>query len=339
MQKDFHYYAVYQLARLAGFSGGDSETIGYASQYVDDSTESEPIVPFEDQQFDTVRTAHYNLEAFDWNVQKKIYMPFHFLPTAIRWASPGDFSYCTKSAQADDPTSLAHLLFEDALTESTRKFRLIRMGVALHTIADTFAHFGFSGRHHDENNVGKIEHAKKGGGWKVQFFSSYIADVFVPSIGHVEASSYPDYPYLKWRYTRGDGSQKTRDNLKYSLNGVNYIYNKLKAVRAPSNSPFDLSREHPEDFKRIKALLSKTGDLDERIQGWKEYTHATQYDKTTWRKAALKGDHVEWDRMSPSQMRVHTQKLRGKAGFDQSKWAYFHRAAMKQRSLVLGWIN
>lgn len=338
MQKDFHYYAVYQLARLAGFSRGDSETIAYASQYVDDATESEPVVPFEDQQFDTVRTAHYNLKAFDWNVQKKIYMPFHFLPTAIRWASPDRFSYSTEPAQEGNNTSLTHRLFEAALTESTRKFRLIRMGVALHSIADTFAHFGFSGRHHDENNVGKIEHAKKGGGWKVQFFSSYIADVFVPSIGHVEAASYPDYPYLKWRYTRGDGSQKTRDNLDYSLNGVNYIYRKLKTAKTAA-APADLSQDHPEDYKKITSLLSQSGDLDDRIQGWKDYTHAAMYDKTSWREAALKGDHVQWDDLSPSEMKVHTGKLKGKAGFDQSKWAYFHRAAMKQRSLVLGWIN
>ncbi len=262
-----------------------------------------------------------------------------FLPTTVRWASPETFSYCTERAREDNHASLAHRLFEDSVRESTRRLKLIRMGVALHTIADTFAHLGFSGRHHDENDVGRIWHARKGGGWKVHFFSSYIADVFVPRIGHVEASSYPDYPYLKWRYTRGDGSRKTRDNLKYSMNGVNYIYNKLKAVSAPSDSPPNLSQEYPEDFKRIKTLLSKTGDLDHRIQGWKAYTHATAYDKTVWRKAALKGDHVQWDHMSPSQMKVQLEKLKGKAGFDQSKWAYFHRAAMKQRSLVLGWIN
>ena len=61
MQLDYHYYAIYQLAALAGFNSGDAETIAYASQYVDDSTEGDPIVPFPDQHFDTVRTAHYNL--------------------------------------------------------------------------------------------------------------------------------------------------------------------------------------------------------------------------------------------------------------------------------------
>ena len=34
METDFHYYTVFQLAKLAGFSSKDSNTIAYASQYV-----------------------------------------------------------------------------------------------------------------------------------------------------------------------------------------------------------------------------------------------------------------------------------------------------------------
>jgi len=338
MQLDYHYYAIFQLSKLSGFNTGDSEIIAFASQYVDDSTESEPIEPFPDQHFDTIRTAHYNLGAFDWGVQKKIYMPFHFLPTTIRWSSPGNFSYCTKQAQEDNDALLSNMLIDDALRETNRRFRLIRLGAAIHTIADTFAHFGFSGRHHDENNVGKIWYAKRDGGWKLKPFESYIADMFVPRIGHVEASSFPDYPYLKWRYTNGDGSRTTRDNLTFSLNGVNYIYKKLRAATTPAAPSAELAQDHPEDYREIKSLLQQRGDLENRIRGWKNYANAPEYNKTKWRKAALIGD-VEWDDMSPSERKIHTRRLKGKANFDNSKWAYFHRAALKQRSLVLGWIN
>ncbi len=338
MQKDFHYYAVYQLAKLAGFSISDSGTIAFASQYVDDSTESEPIMPFPDQHFDTVRTAHYNLGAFDWDVQKKIYMPFHFLPTAIRWQAPANFSYCTAPAREDDHTQLSHMLFDAAVKETNKRFRLIRIGVAIHTIADTFSHFGFSGRHHDENNVGKIWHAKKDGGWDLQFFESVVVDMFVPRIGHVEASSNPDYPYLKWRYTNGNGRRKTRDNLKYSLNAVNYIYKRLKSAKTPALPLTELDQDHPNDYRQIKSLLGKNGSLDRRIKRWKRYTNATEYKKVAWRQAALKGD-VKWDDMSPSERKIHTRRLEGKVNFDNSKWAYFHRAALKQRGLVRGWIN
>jgi hypothetical protein len=338
MQIDFHYYAIYQLAKLAGFSSDDSNTIAYSSQYVDDSTESEPIEPFPDQHFDTVRTAHYNLGAFDWDVQKKIYMPFHFLPTTIRWLSPENFSYCTVPTQEDNDSLLGNMLINDAIKETNKRFKLIRIGIAIHTIADTFAHFGFSGRHHDENNVGDIWHAKSDGGWKLKGFESYIADMFVPRIGHVEASFFPDYPYLKWRYTDGNGTKRTRNNLEYSLNGINYIYRRLKAIKEPAAPLSDLYQDRPEDYRQIKDLFQKKGDLDSRIQNWKNYTNAPEYNKTTWRKGALIGD-VEWDDKSRSERKIQTRRLRGKANFDESKWAYFHRGAHKQRSLVLGWIN
>jgi len=338
MQEDFHYYAVFQLAKLAGFSPGDSETIAYASQYVDDSTESEPIEPFPDQHFDTVRTAHYNLGAFGWNVQKKVYMPFHFLPTTIRWQSPKTFSYRTEPAREDDTSQLAAMLFDEALREADKNFRLIRMGVAVHTIADTFAHFGFSGRHHDENNVGKIWHTKSDGGWKLKPFDSFVTDVFVPRIGHVEASAYPDHPYLKWRYTDGNGRRKTRNNLAYTLKALQYLFKKLQTARFPESRASNLDQKHTADFNKMRSLFSLKGRLEKRIRRWRNYTHANTYKKTTWRKAALTGN-VAWDDMSPSERKSHTKHLRGKAGFDTSKWAYFHRAALKQRSLVLGWIN
>ncbi len=338
MQLDFHYYAVFQLAKLAGFSPGDSATIAYASQYVDDSTESEPIEPFPDQHFDTVRTAHYNLGAFDWGVQKKIYMPFHFLPTSIRWSSPANFSYSTQSAQEGNNTQLASMLINDALRETNQGLRLIRLGVALHTIVDTFAHFGFSGRHHDENNVGKIWHEKRGGGWKIKLLESFFADMFVPRIGHVEALEYPDYPYLKWRYTNGNGRRTTRDNLKHGLKGVNYIYNKLSAAKNQAVTTANLDQTYPDDYQEIKSLLQRRGSLEDRITGWKSYTNAPDYNKMKWRKAALKGD-VEWDDMSPSERKIHTRRLKGRSNFDTSKWACFHRAALKQRGLVLFWIN
>ncbi|MHC4244378.1 MAG: DUF6765 family protein [Planctomycetota bacterium] len=336
MERDYHYYTVYQLARLADFKLSDAETIAYASQYVDDSTESNPVEPFPDQHFDTARTAHYGLKAFNWNVQKKIYMPFHFLPMKIRWEYPEDFSYVTKPATGND-TELATMLIKDALTETNRRFKLIRLGIALHTIADTFSHFGFSGRHHDENDVGKIWYAKRAGGWDFQTIKSY-ADVFVPRIGHVEAFESPDLPFLKWRYTNNSNKKSTRSNFIYCMNGVKLIYSFLKTAKASSITSADLAHDHPKELKKIQSLFKRTGSRESRCKRWKKYTDAPDYDKKKWRRGALKGN-VDWDDMSRTRQKIHIKRLKGKAGFDTSKWAYFHRAAFKQRSLVVGWLN
>lgn len=337
MELDYHYYAIYRLAQLAGFNNNDAITIAYASKYVDDSTESEPIQPFPGQYFDTVRTAHYDLGAFDWNIQKKIYMPFHFLPQKIRWQSPASFSYITRPATGGS-NELATMLITAALSENLKRFRLIRLGIALHTVADTFSHFGFSGRHHDENNVGRIWHAKKDGGWKLQPFESFVADIFVPRIGHVEAFKFPDQPYLKWRYTNDGGSRKTRDNHTFCMKGAGLIYRFLRKAYDPEAGTSKLQQDHPDDYLTIDRLFKKRGSLISRCKNWKSYTGAPEYDRRKWRREALKGD-VDWDGMSRSDLKAHTKNLTGKTNFDQSNWAYFHRAALKQRSAVIGWLN
>ena len=230
------------------------------------------------------------------------------------------------------------MLAKDALTEENHRFRLIRLGVALHTVADTFSHFGFSGRHHDENNVGRIWNRKKDGGWELQTLKSFVGDIFVPRIGHIEAFDFPDQPFLEWRYTNNASQQRTRGNLKYSINGVKLIYHFLKLAKDPLTQSTDLAREHAMDFRKIRLLLKSKGSLSRRCDRWKNYTEAPEYNKTDWRQEALEGD-VEWDNMSFNKRRYHTKKLKGKNGFDTSKWAYFHRAAFKQRSLVVSWLN
>ena len=335
MEKDFHYYTIYQLSTLAGFSKTDAYTIAYASQYVDDSTESEPIRPFKDQYFDTARTAHYNLEGFTWNVQKKIYMPFHFLPSMIRWESPAKFIYITQPAFGTK-TELATRLVEDVLTETNKRFRLIRLGVALHAVADTFSHFGFSGRQHNENDVGKIWFKDKQK-WDARFFETH-ADLFVPRIGHLEAFKFPDQPWRLWRYEDNNGNHIPRNNTDWCLKGAAQIYQFLAIAKSPADPPKNLAHDFPEDYKTLAVLFSQKGSLENRCGRWKAYTTAPDYDKQTWRKQAVKGD-VNWDDMSRSDFRNHAIRLIGKKGFETSRWAFFHRAAFKQRSLVLGWLN
>ena len=85
MQKDFHYYCIGILARGAGFNSKDAITIAYASQYVDDATESKPITLTNKDsgfklRFDPTRTAYFGLKASDWSIHKRVYVPFHFIP-------------------------------------------------------------------------------------------------------------------------------------------------------------------------------------------------------------------------------------------------------------------
>ena len=54
MNINFHYAAVKVLARHAGFSEGDSQTIAYASQFVDDATAHEEMALDKDHHFTNI---------------------------------------------------------------------------------------------------------------------------------------------------------------------------------------------------------------------------------------------------------------------------------------------
>jgi len=156
MQIDFHYYCIFVLANLAGFSQEDAKTIAYSSQFVDDSRDSKRI-KIKDYAYDTVRTAHNSIYFYKWNVQKKIYFPFHFIPPEVL-KNNGSFSYVTKPN-----SNFAQMVIDEAINDQT-DLRLYRMGVALHTYADTWAHQNFSGRKHRENNTENFANVKMANG-------------------------------------------------------------------------------------------------------------------------------------------------------------------------------
>jgi hypothetical protein len=260
-------------------------------------------------------------------------MPFHFLPTVVRRDAPASFSYVTQKATGARP-ELATMVVEEALRETNTKLRLVRIGVALHAVVDTFSHFGFSGRLHQENDVKGVWHASNG---KWDFKETlFVYDVCLPKIGHVEALHYPDVSCLHWKYVNVLGAEVERENLDTCMECAERVYAILCGARSkPKKS---LKEGHPADYAKMKKLFANNGALDRRCESWMAYTDAKKYDATEWRRAALVGD-VNWNDMSRSRLSEHLGTLTGKKGFDASDWAFFHRAALKQRNLVLDWIN
>ncbi len=334
MQKDFHYYCVAVLARTAGFESQDALAIAYASQYTDNSTESEPIQVGE-VLFDPVRTAHLGLGSYSWTIQKKIFIPFHFLPPGRITEEKG--RYVTK------PNSLfAQKVLTEAIAESNKKYRLCRMGIALHTFADTWAHEGFSGRQHRENDVEKIQ-IRKNGDWKRLLWENIFLDA-LPQIGHAEAGRFPDYPYREWKYlgreTEGKQKEVTRDNPGQFLIAAEEIFNWMR--RALPDSVVALKSWDQIEDQIADKLSYSSEDLDERCDNWLEYIAREypeirrEYSKLTWRNEALKPTdeaEVDWDDFEESDFkRLKYEML---PGFFDSFWVLFHRAALQQRHLVL----
>ena len=346
MVKDFHYCAVAILARAAGYPKDDANTIAYASQYTDDSTESAPIKVGE-LFFDPVRTAYKGIESLSWGVQKKVFIPFHFLPNQPLRDPSDTFRTVPNSPFARD-------ILKRAFGMDYSVERLCAIGIALHTFADTWAHQKFSGRKDEENNVEKI-YEFEDGKWKHPFLEGIIADL-APKIGHAQALSHPDEPYLHWRYKgrkmRGEGwTIFPRENYVIFLQAAETIYSHLV-----KDAQKFLAKQKPGftaaiDWKKIETLLKKcfmfTGDLDRRMPKWyKEYQKLfrdalSDYSRYTWRGEALlpraqqakASTLTNWDKYDEGDFK--RLDFPYQPGFYESKWVLFHRAALKQRHFVL----
>ena len=330
MQKDFHYYCIAVLARAAGFKKKEALTIAYASQYVDDATESEPIKVGE-LIFEPVRTAHIGLEAFQWSVQKRIFIPFHFIPP-VPLRKPGD-TFIT----APD-SKFARDILTNALNEANPSFRLCRIGIALHTYADTWAHQKFSGRENDENDVEMIRR-KKNGKWDRLIWENMYLD-FLPEIGHAEADHFPDYPFLEWKYKRKHfNDHVTRDNKEEFLKAARSIYDRLVNTDGAKKKYLNWNDIKPQ----IQNLIHNAEeDLDKRCDRWQRefkgmFKPASfNYDKYEWRNDALRPSrikNIKWDKLKQSEF--GKLKFNMSTGFYDSMWVQFHRAALKQRHYVL----
>jgi len=375
MQRDFHYYCIAVLAKAAGFNKKGALTIAYASQYVDDATESELIrlkIPGADLKFDPVRTAYAGLDligSLSWSAQKRVFIPFHFIPPSPFSPREADaFSFITEPAvkgQNGGGKSFAELLLDEAASESrrNRSRRLCRIGIALHTYADTWAHQRFSGRHNRvENDVENIHvYDRDKDKYEYLVFENIILDA-LPQIGHAEAGFFPDLAFQKWRYdSRHLPPTVERDNVEQFLKAAEAIYDSLvlvKKTRPDAPIPWETIRpEIRKLFEGRPASEAQTtdrltiqayrhyhiSDLEERCKRWQEkFDHLFQpypegysynYDHKAWRREALEGDtdwdswsQREWDQMLPLEL---------KSGFWNSLWVHFHRAALCQRHFVL----
>jgi len=320
MQKDFHYYGVFVLANLAGFSQDEAKTIAYASQYVDDSTDSKQI-RIGDYVYDTVRTAHSGIRSFKWNVHKKIYFPFHFLPPEP--VSGKEFSYVT---QRDSP--FANLVIDDAIADRS-ELRLYRIGIALHTFADTWAHQNFSGRKHIENDVRSIDCYEEDKWRALKRPWDFFLDLLRARVGHLQALEHPDYGFENFRYKNFEGREFFRQNPEEFSKAAQAVLKKLVCAKGTTRSDAIL-REHQTKIVSILGTPPKDAknNLESRCAMWvseyrelfksKDGETSFQYDPNEWRDHALElakeGDLTK---------------------FLQSDWVRFQRAALKQRYFVL----
>lgn len=158
MQKDFHFYLTYALARKIGIDIDDAKKIAWADQYTDELIRPDLY----EIQTQSVLLGNWS----DRQIQMSVLIPFHFVP--------GDNA---KQPWVVTPnSSKVHLLIEAALGD------VFQFGIALHGLQDTFSHQGFTGWEEKGNAC----------------YSWYYIESGIPNVGHAELRAMPDIINLVW---------------------------------------------------------------------------------------------------------------------------------------------
>ena len=253
MQTDFHYYATYCAAFLAGYSHEDSLTICYSAQFVDWCSRtylSRLKAPL------SAATTQLQLELMDAGTDPvglqditRIWASFHFLPRDL-YAPKEKCSkrYRNKFRMICGPNSdLAARTGELAKGKS-----LQAAGVAMHVIADTWAHQYFAGTPSlvINNTNQHFYEILPEGDRKIQFRHSaslpddleksiYTCSLFqssensIMNLGHGRAGHLPDYSFIRYRYLPawGDYEEIVKDNPKEYYNAFCQLIYAMQYLR------------------------------------------------------------------------------------------------------------
>src|SRR5436309_9140770 len=244
MQTDMHYYGTYALARCAGIRDDIALAIATAAEFVDDSDYVD-VTLMDGFQVKGNPTAHHPMDMHNllFTDQRHTWIPFHFIPGNV-----GANTYERLQCQIDSPIAREMVARNVAL--ANEPFGIVLLGITAHVYADTFAHYGFSGITSVENHVlpGSIEldvadEVKQAMRQREnEFIARYIKDSaanlakntdttaaaadFLSGLGHAGVATYPDQPFLRWRFTYKRSKVQTpwRDNPATFFLGCRRLY-------------------------------------------------------------------------------------------------------------------
>ncbi|MBW1800121.1 MAG: hypothetical protein JRJ85_05255, partial [Deltaproteobacteria bacterium] len=291
-----HYYGTYAMARAAGITRGASKIIATAAQFVDDNAAKDSIEFRDGGRLDAEATAHHAMDGknIDLEDQRKIWVPFHFLP-----GNAGD-SFTARLSCGKD-SDIAREMVKHNLSLSDRSYALPLIGITAHVYADTFSHYGFSGISSRRNKIvndsfefrdldvrmekyilDKAENFKENYPEEAGLMTnvkSWLAEKFSGALGHGAAVTFPDRPYLKWSFTyeTPERAGGLRDNPKTFLDGCRGLHRLFR----------DFSRLRPDCADKTYA---KFNDIRNHVEEILNLAAPKKKRIQAWRKAAKNGD-------------------------------------------------
>ena len=238
MQEDFHYYATYCAASIAGFSPEESRDISYSANFVDLCSESllarlhAPAEAATTQL--TMEMANARTDLIGLQNITRIWSSFHFLPRDLDAEVPrGSKQYKNKYRLICGPNGP---LVADTV-KLAKGGSLQAIGIAMHVLADTWAHMYFAGTPSQViNNTDShfYEEVREGDGYvkkPIAFRHNPLKpddlddgnytnslhqsnESAIMNLGHGRAGHLPDYSFIRYRYLPAwmDYNEMVKDN-------------------------------------------------------------------------------------------------------------------------------
>ena len=295
MQEDFHYYATYCAAYLAGYSHEESMEICYSAQLVDLFSKTfiasikGPL---------SAATTQFQAELLSARTDKvglqditRIWSSFHFLPKDL-YAEKKKVTktYLNKYRLICGPNS--------ALLEETVRLAkgssLQAAGIAMHVLADTWAHAYFAGTPSLViNNTYHHFYEMLPDGTEIKlrfrhnlsdpddlddflFTNSLFRDkeTSIMNLGHGRAGHLPDYSFVKYKYMPAwaDYDMIVKDNSSDYMKAFCQMIHALKYLRGVNESfardVYDTASIEGKE-ERISSILTKRR-LD-ACEDWKTF--------------------------------------------------------------------
>lgn len=351
MQIDFHHAVTYVCGRLGGLTHEDASVVAHAAQYVDDATNDGPLQFASGERYVRVTSAHRTLDLRlngDAGDNRLVWVPFHFLPgndpTPVA-AKPDEVflrrMVCRPNSQ------IAQEMVKHCIDRQDTPFALHRLGIALHTFVDTWAHQGFVGMISDFNKVRSVSPTPdaaykdsavfgelRSGGTQ----ASQIVANLLP-VGHAAVLTFPDLPFLRWTFKRANGEVVERDNPTDFLEAATQMFNMVRRFVSRSSKLADVALPAA-DRARIDQMLRTTLAIDgtDRHKAWLEAIARGDFSfgaapvtyvesgVGSWKYEAVGADPDTED---------GTEKFSFQPGFLSSNWKRFHDAVQYHRLFIL----
>jgi len=276
MNVEFHYYTIYYLAQQAGFTDSDCEILAYSSQYLDNALVSY-TVEHEGGVYRTAITHHFGF--WDTSQEWEVWIPFHFYPAGSSSATKrrdGEYNRLDVQPNSDRVKQM--------LKGALKSRNLYRVGIALHTYADSWAHQNFSGRNEEWNRLDRRSP--------------------LPPIGHAQARRDPDGLDQNWIDPRLTPPHDGVDNRARFLEAAGRIYRYLATYNRQSFADEELI------ISRLNRILGDPNTpRSVRVADFVIECGMAEYSRTLWRRQAFRSGDTERGEVELGELESAMDKL------------------------------